>query len=139
MVQSSGTPIRVLFYRYGSICEPDVIDCFRQAGLTVVEEKTQITDKKITPSQTAETVSGLLSAERFLFVFTINFFPAVSDVCRIHDTPYVCWTVDSPVMELFSPSLKNSCNRVFLFDRAQYKTFASRNPGHIFHLPVYPK
>ena len=136
MTNIPGTTIRVLFYRYGSICEPDVIDCFRQAGLTVVEEQTQITEKKTTASQTAEAVSKLLSAERFLFVFTINFFPAVSEVCRIHDIPYVCWTVDSPVMELFSPSLENDCNRVFLFDRAQYEYFKKRNPGRIFHLPL---
>ena len=46
MTQTSSATIRVLFYRYGSICEPDVIDCFRQAGLTVVEDQTQITEKK---------------------------------------------------------------------------------------------
>lgn len=136
MTKIPGTTIRVLFYRYGSICEPDVIDCFRQAGLTVVEEQTQITQKKTTASQTADAVSKLLSAERFLFVFTINFFPAISEVCRIHDIPYVCWTVDSPVMELFSPSLENDCNRIFLFDRAQYEYFKKRNPERIFHLPL---
>ena len=128
--------MKVLFYRYGNICEPDVIDCFTRAGLHVAEETTQITGKSTTASQTAESVSKLLSAERFLFVFTINYFPAVSEVCNIHKVPYVCWTVDSPVMELFSSSLANDCNRVFLFDRAQYEDFKDCNPGHIFHLPL---
>ena len=128
--------MKILFYRYGSICEPDVIECFRQAGLEVTEEKSRITNRETSESQTVDAVSALLSKERFLFVFTINFFPAVSEVCKIHGIPYVCWTVDSPVMELFSDSLKNDCNRIFLFDRAQYDDFAAQNPGHIFHLPL---
>ncbi|MCR5249157.1 MAG: DUF3880 domain-containing protein [Lachnospiraceae bacterium] len=128
--------MEILFYRYGSICEPDVIDCFRKMGLQVVEEQTQISKKGTTPEETVDAVSALLDAHRFLFVFSINFFPAVSETCRIYRTPYVCWTVDVPVMELFSPALSNECNLVFLFDRSQYEYFRPRNPGRIFHLPL---
>jgi len=41
-----------------------------------------------------------------------------------------------PVLELFSPSLKNKCNRIFLFDRSQYLYFKERNPEGIFYLPL---
>lgn len=128
--------MEILFYRYNSICEPDIIRCFEGMGLTVTEEKTQIIKKDTTPSQTVEVVGKLLQEHRFLFVFSINFFPALSEVCRIFKTPYVCWTVDAPVQELFSPSLSNDCNRIFYFDRAQYLYFRDRNPEHSFHLPL---
>ncbi len=128
--------MEILFYRYNSICEPDVITAFEKLGITVVEEKTQMTKKDTTAAETVETVSRLLMEHRFLFVFSINFFPALSEVCEIAQVPYVCWTVDVPVLELFSPSLKNKCNRVFLFDRSQYETFYDQNPEGIFYLPL---
>lgn len=128
--------MEILFYRYGSICEPDIITCFRSMELEVVEENSQVFDKKVTPSETVDAVSKLIKTHSFLFVFSVNFFPAVSDICQIYQMPYVCWTVDCPVMELFSPALANDCNRVFMFDRAQYEYFRRFNPERIFHLPL---
>ncbi|MDE6713883.1 MAG: glycosyltransferase [Lachnospiraceae bacterium] len=104
--------------------------------LEVVEENSQVTNKKVSPSETVAAVSELFKKHSFLFVFTINFFPAVSDICQIYQIPYVCWTVDCPVMELFSPALANDCNRVFMFDKAQYEYFRHVNPERIFHLPL---
>ena len=133
---SKGAVMEILFYRYNSICEPDVITAFQKLGLTVVEERTQMTNKKTTAAELVDTVGKLLMEHRFLFVFSINFFPALSEVCEIAQVSYVCWTVDVPVLELFSPALKNKCNRVFMFDRAQYECFKDRNPEGIFHLPL---
>ncbi len=128
--------MEILFYRYNSICEPDVIAAFEKLGITVVEERSQMTNKQTTAAETVDAVGKLLMEHRFLFVFSINFFPALSEVCEIAQVPYVCWTVDVPVLELFSPALKNKCNRVFLFDRSQYEYFRSNNPEGIFHLPL---
>ena len=50
--------------------------------------------------------------------------------------PYICWTVDSPVMELYSDSYSNEWNRIFLFDSMQYQDFAPYNPAHTFFLPL---
>lgn len=128
--------MEILFYRYGSICEPDMIEAFEKLGITVVEEKSMITDKGKKPSDIVQDVADMLRGRRFIFVFSVNFFPPVSEICQIAGVPYVCWTVDCPVLELFSPSLSNPCNRVFLFDRNQYLYFKDRNPGKIFHLPL---
>lgn len=128
--------MEILFYRYGSICEPDIIKCFHSMELEVVEENSQVTNKKVSPSETVEAVSTLIEKHTFLFVFSINFFPAISEICQIYQIPYVCWTVDCPVMELFSPALANDCNRVFMFDKAQYEYFRRINPERIFHLPL---
>lgn len=128
--------MEILFYRYGSICEPDIIKCFRSMELEVVEENSQVANKKVSPSETVDAVSTLIEKHTFLFVFSINFFPAISEICQIYQMPYVCWTVDCPVMELFSPALANDCNRVFMFDKAQYEYFRRINPERIFHLPL---
>lgn len=128
--------MNILVYRYGSICEPDIINAFTQAGLNVIEESTEITDKRLTSTQRLQLVENMLKAHHPLFVFSINFYPVIAEICHIYKTPYLCWTVDSPVPELFSESIKLPTNRIFLFDRAQHDCFAPYNPACIFHLPL---
>lgn len=128
--------MKILFYRYGSICEPDVIEGFEELGHTVSQITEEITNKNLVFGDSARIVSNYLMEHPQDCVFTINFFPIISDVCNIFKIPYICWTVDSPVMELFAKSIQNPCNRVFLFDRAQYDEIAPLNPGHVFHFPL---
>lgn len=122
----------ILFYRYGSICEPGIINTFRNLHITVYEETAEMTEKNLTPSQCVEKVSGSLKKIRPVFVFSVNFFPAVAEVCHIYGILYLCQTVDSPVFELFSKAIQYDTNRIFLFDRAQYEYFHPYNPNCIF-------
>lgn len=126
----------VLFYRYGSICEPDIISIFKKNGLSVIEESTEITNKTIRSSQRAELVHKAIQTHHPLFVFSINFFPSIADICQLHGTFYLCWTVDAPIPELFSKSILHNTNRIFMFDQAQYEYFKHFNPNCIYHLPL---
>ncbi len=128
--------MKVFIYRYGSICEPDVISALKSLGLEVEEETSEIYDKNLLPAQCVKIVSPKLLSGQYSFVFTINFFPWLSDVCEIARITYISLIVDSPVLELYSNSIKNSCNRVFLFDRMLYNEFEPQNPGHVFHIPL---
>ncbi|MDD6810723.1 MAG: DUF3880 domain-containing protein [Lachnospiraceae bacterium] len=128
--------MEILFYRYNSICEPDIMQVFTDFGITVHTEDIEMTDKHVTPSQCASKVMEWIMGHQLAFVFSINFFPAISYTCNRFHVPYVCWSVDSPVAELFSNALKNEWNRIFLFDHAQYEFFHPYNPEHIYYLPL---
>ncbi len=128
--------MEILFYRYNNICEPDIIRTFSDFGVTVCTEEMEMTDKTTTPRQCAARITQWLMEHSFAFVFSINFFPAISYTCNRFKIPYVCWSVDSPVPELFSNALRNEWNRIFLFDRAQYQFFHPVNPERIFYLPL---
>lgn len=128
--------MNILFYRYGSICEPDIISGFLELGNYVHEITVEIYDKDFLPVDGVRLLEKELFAHSYDFVFSINFYPFISDVCNIFQLRYICWTVDSPVMELYSPSIRNEWNRIFLFDLAQYNEFAPKNPSCIFHLPL---
>ena len=128
--------MEILFYRYNSICEPDILQVLAGLGITVHTEEAEMTDKSITPKQCALLITKWLTEHPIAFVFSINFYPAISYTCNRFKVPYVCWSVDSPVPELFSNALKNEWNRVFLFDRAQYDFFRPVNPDCIFYLPL---
>lgn len=128
--------MEILFYRYNSICEPDILQVFTDFGITVHVEEQEMHNKSITPRECAGKVSEWILQKPLSFVFSINFFPAISYTCERLKVPYVCWSVDSPVPELFSNALKNRYNRIFLFDRAQYEFFSPVNPDCIYHLPL---
>lgn len=128
--------MNILFYRYGNICEPDIISGFQELGNHVTEITAEIYNKNLSPSEGLDLVKCELFANSYDFVFSINFYPFISEVCNIFKIRYLCWTVDSPVMELYSDSIQNPWNRIFLFDQAQYDDFSFRNPACIFHLPL---
>lgn len=128
--------MNVLIYRYGSICEPDIIEAFRKLQLNVIEEATEITQKNLLPSDQVRLVKDALDRHHPVFVFSINFFPAIADLCHIYGVKYLCWTVDCPVVELFSKSVQHDTNRIFLFDKAQYERIYLYNPPGVFYLPL---
>lgn len=128
--------MRVLIYRYNSICEPDIIKTFQEMGIEVVEYTKEITVKDYSPSVAVKEIGDFLQDHPVDFVFSINFFPYVSEVCNLLGLKYLCWIVDSPVLELYTTSIVRECNRVFVFDRALAEEIFPLNPGRIFHLPL---
>lgn len=128
--------MNILFYRYNSICEIDILAAFEELGHHTTCITEEMYQKNLSPNDTLKLVHQALSAQNYDLVFSINFFPVISEVCNIHHIRYISWIVDSPVLELFSHSLSNPYNRTFLFDSALYKDFAPYNPSCIFYLPL---
>ncbi len=128
--------MNILFYRYNSICESSIISVWKKLGFRITEIKEEMENKDVTPKEQLMLVSGPLKASRYDFVFSINYFPVLSEVCNIFKIPYACWIVDSPVLELYSDSIYRPWNRIFLFDYELFQEFAPKNPDCIFYLPL---
>ena len=120
--------MKILVYRYGSICEPDIMEAMEHLGHEVSSINLEITNKNISAQEVIKHVSEALLGTHFDAVFSINFYPVLSEICNIMKLPYVCWTVDSPILELYSDSYGNKWDRIFLFDSMQYQDFAPYNP-----------
>lgn len=128
--------MNILFYQYGSICEPDIMEGFEELGFHVYSISDEISNKSLTGKDQIQLMNQALSKRDYQFVFTINFFPTISECCNIYHIPYLCLIVDSPVLELYSDAIKNPYNRIFLFDRALYEEFLPDNPDCIFYMPL---
>ena len=105
--------MKLLFYRYGSICEPDIIEAMESLGHEVACISDEVYDKTITPQQTIRLLQEALNNNRYDAVFSINFYPVIAEVCDIYHIRYICQSVDSPVLELFSHSIAKEWNRIF--------------------------
>lgn len=128
--------MKALVYRYMSICEPDVIRTLQELDIEVLEYTKEITNKNYAPKDAVKEIGRFLQDNPVDFVFSINFFPYLSEVCNIFHIRYISWIVDSPVMELYTTAITKEYNRVFLFDRALYNEISPYNPGRIFHFPL---
>ena len=128
--------MNILIYRYGSICEPDIIETFHKLGFQVDEETSLIKNKILSDNDCIQIVSERILQNQYPFVFTINFFPWLSHLCNLTHLPYLSLIVDSPVLELYDNAIKNPCNRIFMFDKASYLDFYDKNPNCIFYLPL---
>lgn len=66
--------MKILFYRYGSICEPDILEAAQELGHTVTIIDEEISNKNISFADTARLVGNSLLSHSQDCVFTINFF-----------------------------------------------------------------
>lgn len=87
--------MNILFYRYNSICERNIIKAFEKLGHQVATIDTEIFRKDVTPKETLSLVHNELALHSYDFVFSINFYPIISEVCNIHHIRYVSWIVEA--------------------------------------------
>lgn len=128
--------MNVLFYRYNSLCESIYINALTSLGINVIEERTEMTNKSVSGEDSIQNVRRIIDSEKILFVMSINYYPHLSAICNIYHIPYVSIIVDSPVWELYTDTIKNPYNRIFIFDRALYLRHVNDNPDCIFHMPL---
>ena len=128
--------MKILFYRYGSICEPDIIETFQKSGHTVYESSTEIYNKNPVLGKIINEISNFIQLHSVDCIFSINFYPMLSEICQIYHIRYISWVVDAPVLELYASSIKNNYNRTFIFDYTLYSEICGFNPENIFYLPL---
>lgn len=127
--------MNILFCHHGSICEPGIIRALENMGHTLTICKEDVGNPE-TNEVYMNCIAGQLQKQPYDMVFSVNFIPIISRVCEKYQMPYFCWIVDSPVIQLYSDTLLNQCNYVFVFDYTLYAEFVERNPEHIFYLPL---
>lgn len=118
--------MNILLFRYGSICEPDIIETFQKFGFTVDEITEFKENKNLSDSDCIELVSRHILTKEYAFVFTINFFPWLSHLCNIKHIPYLCLTVDSPVIEFYNDAIKNHITAFLYLTNCRIWIFMNR-------------
>lgn len=126
---------KILFCSWNIVGEKDVVAGIRECGIQVDmhEKKPASLDYDVAYMKE---VSDILLNGGYHYVFSLNFIPIISRVCQIFHIPYISWSVDCPEFMLFSKTLSNSCNYIFLFDWDMVQKFGPRNPGHVFYMPL---
>ena len=82
-----------------------------------------------------EQFRAYLKAGTYTDVLSVNFSPLISMLCEELGIVYTAWVYDSPLHIRNLESLKNSCNRIFFFDRGQAEEH-HKNGVNAMHLPL---
>lgn len=77
-----------------------------------------------------------LLAQKYDAVFSVNFFPLVSDICEKFNIPYISWVYDAPMNVRKVSSIANHVNKIYVFDKGQYKDLKSKGFDTVFHKPL---
>lgn len=128
--------MNILIYRYNSICEDAVIRGLKELGHTVYEVVLEVENKPPSGQEILDAVVMGMEKSNADIIFSINYYPALSEIARVYKLLYYSWIVDAPVLELYSKTIKNRCNRLFIFDSELYREISVYNPYNIFYLPL---
>ena len=130
--------MKLLFLDSPAFAKQDMLDAFTDCGLSYdlfIHEGYH--DRKNHAFDLA--FDKAVEAVSYDFVFSFNYYPILSNNCQRHGIPYVAYVYDSPLVALYSCSLINSCNYVFLFDKATYLTFHNAGINTVYYLPLVCK
>ncbi len=67
-------------------------------------------------------------------VWSIGYLPIISRVCSMKHKIYISWIIREFWNTLYSDTIKNSINYIFIGEETVAKQFYKNNPGHIFYL-----
>lgn len=73
---------------------------------------------------------------RCVAVFSVDYFPLLSEICMKTKILYLSWAVDNPMTSMYSKKITNSCNRIFTFDRVQCNIMNALGQDKCYHMPL---
>lgn len=135
-----GIGMNVLFPEWKNFGKEDMLDAMHNLGINVICVEFEAIHDRVNPEAEAK-LDALI--EEYLnkgddsdAVFTFNYSPLISNVCKKHNVKYVAWVYDSPLVSLFSYTIINPCNHVYVFDRALADRFASEGITTVHYMPL---
>ena len=130
-----GPCMKILMYRWKIYMQNDIISAFNNMGHQVEIFDKKLENHNVDKNFTNE-ISDLITEQQYDFVFTVNYFGAVSDGCQRCNVKYVAWTCDSPLISMHHQSIFNECNYIFIFDKVNFYMFQAAGVKNIFYLPL---
>lgn len=81
-------------------------------------------------------ITQTIAEQKIEAVFSLQFFPVLSNICEKLQIPYICWCYSDPINRLLlTESLANSCNIVFHTDSQWIVKLQRAGGQNIHYLP----
>lgn len=128
--------MRILYADWPCFGKEDVIDAFKQLGheifcVTITEKSHAKIDWPF-----VNELEQLIKENCIDAVFTINYFPTISEACLMAKVKYISLIYDSPSIKLYNLNIVNSCNYIFLFDSYTYYDLLRKGVKTVYYAPV---
>lgn len=126
--------MKILMYRWKAYNHRDIVDNLIKRGHIVEEVHGEMCNFD-SDTDFMDMLAKKLDSDKFDMVFTVNYFPIISDVCQERNIPYISWCCDSPLGTMYHESIFNPVNTVFEFDKINQLEFVGMG-ANVLHLPL---
>lgn len=126
---------KLLLYCWGAQNEPILLDSLKRLGYEVITYSRPMKDYSIDARLMAE-LFQILNREKIGKIVSFNYFPVLTEVCRITKGHYYAWVYDMPHYTLFYENAKDTVNSIYTFDRNQSEYLQSLGYTNVLHLPL---
>ena len=113
----------------------DIEQTFLLLGHTVDNIEQELGSYDVSP-EFERVIEEKIRGTHYDMVFTVNYFPLISNVCERTGVKYVSWTCDNPLISMYHESVFHDCNYIFTFDKTNYLEFRGMGVKHIWYLPL---
>jgi len=126
--------VNILLLDWNSFCNDDVFEALQELGHNVI--KLPFKGYKSTDEEVERLLTDNCKRSNCDFVFSFNYFPKVSKFCQKLAVKYVSWVYDSPHIHVYSYTVLNTCNYIFLFDYAMYAELKDAGIKTVYYMPL---
>lgn len=127
--------MKILFIEWASFGNNDIKDAFTAENHTVISFPFSNRDSR-QDSEIAAELTASLRKETPDVVFSFNYFPVISNVCKKEQLRYISWIYDSPYVLLYSYTVINPCNEIYVFDKELYLEFHRAGITTVHYMPM---
>ena len=125
--------MKILFFKSNKFMQDDVIETMREMGHNL-DTITYVFQNYDQDEFFAEKLEHRLKRICYDLVFSLNFYPVISDVCYQTGIPYASWIYDSPAPTFFR--FDRPTNKIFLFDQSECDKYQKEGYKNIYYLPL---
>lgn len=128
--------MRLLIYQWNSYYQYDLYAICRDEGISFDIFEWNFVDKNH-DENFEKWFETNIDISVYDAVFSVNYYPLLSNVCKKFNRKYIAWCYDNPLnVENIEATLPNINNYVFLFDKNQYEGYAKSGCDTVYYLPL---
>ncbi|MDR1699610.1 MAG: DUF3880 domain-containing protein [Lachnoclostridium sp.] len=129
--------MKILFLDWACFGKADVLDALKNLGhdVTLYSVEKEVRTLGFY-TRYIEEAAAIIRSEQIELVFSLNYFPNVSEACEKCGCKYISWIYDSPYNKCYSINVINPCNMIFTFDRHMYTKFCRNFVQTVYYAPL---
>lgn len=128
--------MKLLLYDMGAYTQNDIMDTLDNMGISYKNVLYKLSNVN-QDSYFEKRMIEFLEQDKYDAVFSVNYWPVLSEICHSYSVPYLSWNYDSPIQrENIEETLGYGTNYVFFFDRIECEKYWKKGYTNIYHLPL---
>ncbi len=113
----------------------DIVQTLESMGNTVILYPKEPKNYRQDPRFRSE-LRKFVKEQNLDVIFSLNYYPILSNVCNDMKIPYISWCYDSPLVLTYSKTILHDCNYIFIFDSQMVEDLEALGAPHVYYLPM---